>query len=439
MKDLKDYLGGDSPTVGDIYDYHKKMGDAESQRGYLGASILGTECKRQLWYQFRNCCAEELTGRKYRLFETGDLAEPRFVKELRAIGCTVHEVDDNGRQFELSALGGHVSGHMDGAVLGLPEAPKTWHVAEFKTHSAKSFRDLVKKGVEKSKPVHYAQVQIYMRLSGMTRSIYIAVNKDTDELYSERIKHDAKFSAKLLAVAEEVIRSAEPPERAYDRRDYYLCGWCSANEICWGPEGEVPALPVKTLSCKQCCYATPALEGSGATWHCDKSKRIIPESGGARPCGDHLIIPGLLSTTDVVEFHPEKNGVPEHVEHETNGVRWINGKGVGQYSSEKVQKLPLSAILSDFIVLSNKDFGIEITGVDSDLRPDYTEELAIKVWEGSTSGLSNAWCKYYDVSMGASQITRRGSSLNHRMVEYRHSVLVCIHEDHRTAYIMEKR
>ena len=31
--------------------------------------------------------------------------------------------------------------------IGLKEAPKTWHVAEFKTHSAKSFRDLVAKGV----------------------------------------------------------------------------------------------------------------------------------------------------------------------------------------------------------------------------------------------------------------------------------------------------
>ena len=48
--------------------------------------------------------------------------------------------------------------------LGLLEAPKTWHVAEFKTHSAKSFAELVAKGVVLAKPQHAAQMQVYMQL-----------------------------------------------------------------------------------------------------------------------------------------------------------------------------------------------------------------------------------------------------------------------------------
>ena len=49
------------------------------------------------------------------------------------------------------------------------EAPKTWHVLEFKTHGVKSFADLTAKGVVLSKPQHAAQMQIYMHLTGIKR------------------------------------------------------------------------------------------------------------------------------------------------------------------------------------------------------------------------------------------------------------------------------
>ena len=155
MGDLAAYLPKKSIVAKSIFEWHKKTGDAEPARGYLGASIIGHHCDRYLWYSFRACCKEDFPGRIYRLFETGDLAEIRFTKELRAIGCTVHDVDPNtGEQFEINDFGGHFSGHMDGCALGIPDAPKTWHVLEFKTHNAKSFAKLVKEGVKASKPVH---------------------------------------------------------------------------------------------------------------------------------------------------------------------------------------------------------------------------------------------------------------------------------------------
>ncbi len=136
-----------SATVKAIMDWHKQRGDSERPRLYLGASSIGAECDRQLWYNFRGCVKPEFSGRMYRLFETGDLEEARFVKELKAIGCTVHDVDpQTGQQFEVIALGGHFRGHMDGCALGIPEAPKTWHVLEFKTHNAKSFDEAEKRG-----------------------------------------------------------------------------------------------------------------------------------------------------------------------------------------------------------------------------------------------------------------------------------------------------
>ena len=236
MGNLSQYTPQESETVSRIYAWHKAMGDAEPQRGYLGASIIGHECMRYLWYCFRQCVGRQFEGRLYRLFETGDLAEERFTKELRAIGCEVHDVDPStGKQFEVSAWGGHFSGHMDGCALGIPEAPKAWHVLEFKTHNAKSFAKLQKEGVAKSKPMHQAQMQVYMGLTKMDRALYLAVNKDTDELYAERVKYDSTEFTRLMDRAGRIIMAQAPMPRITDRPDDFRCRFCDAKTICWGP------------------------------------------------------------------------------------------------------------------------------------------------------------------------------------------------------------
>ena len=233
MSDLN--LPKDSATVTAIYAVYKKRGDAEPDRGYLGCSELGHSCERYLWYKFRKLCKPTFDGRMYRLFDTGNWEEGRFVEDLRSIGCTVHDTDDNDNQFAVSALNGKLSGHMDGCALGIPEAPKTWHVLEFKTHNYKSFRKLVKEGVAKSKPQHYCQIQLYMHLSGMTRALYLAVDKDTDELYSERVRYNQEEALSLMDRAKRIIESSSPPERIATREDYYECSWCAAKSICWNP------------------------------------------------------------------------------------------------------------------------------------------------------------------------------------------------------------
>ena len=83
-----------------------------------------------------------------RLFETGRLEEERLIRNLRRIGVTVLDVDpETGRQWHVQAHGGHFGGSLDGVGLGIPEAPKTWHVLEFKTHNAQeSFAELKQQG-----------------------------------------------------------------------------------------------------------------------------------------------------------------------------------------------------------------------------------------------------------------------------------------------------
>ncbi len=71
-----------------------------------------------------------------------------MIESLKMAGVTVHDVDPRTRgQFRFSTHGGHIAGSMDGCGLGFVEAPKTWHVLEFKTSGEKYFKKLVKGGV----------------------------------------------------------------------------------------------------------------------------------------------------------------------------------------------------------------------------------------------------------------------------------------------------
>ena len=63
---------------------------------------------------------------------------------------------------------------------------------------AASFAQLLKVGVREHKPQHFAQMQIYMHLTGITRAMYLAVNKDTDDLFVERIEVDRAYAERLI-------------------------------------------------------------------------------------------------------------------------------------------------------------------------------------------------------------------------------------------------
>lgn len=233
----------------------------------------------------------------YRLFETGQREEERVCRNLRTIGCEVVEFDDQGQQFAVGFFGGHFAGHLDGSLINLPEALKTWHVLEIKTHNTKSFNELKQEGVKKSKPMHYSQMMVYMHGTGMTRALYFAVCKETDEIYTERIHYSKEEAEALLERARRIITTTEPPPRLSDRPDYYECKWCDAHDICHGCE---KALPLPVISCKQCCYATPDTDKGG--WACGKHGCEIENTEKAELCNDHLCLPGLFPYARVTDF-----------------------------------------------------------------------------------------------------------------------------------------
>jgi hypothetical protein len=270
-------------------------------RAHLGASLIGHACVRYLWLSFRWAAQEAFDGRMLRLFETGKLEEARLVADLRAIGCEVSEGPAPGEQWRVTAHGGHCGGSMDAAVQGLPEAPAAWHVAEFKTHSAKNFAGLAK-GVQKAQPRHWAQMQLYMGLTGMKRAVYIAVNKDTDELHVERIEFAQAEFDKLMERARVAIFSPEPPAKISDDASWYVCKFCHFHELCHGT-----AAPA--VSCRSCVHATPEPDGE-ARWSCARHSKDLELAEQRVACPEHRHFPILLGRfAELVAADADRNAV----------------------------------------------------------------------------------------------------------------------------------
>lgn len=336
------------PTIQAIYAAWEKRGNSDKgHRPHLGASVLGNECSRALWYSFRWCTDKLFGGRMLRLFNRGQLEESRFVQELKWAGVTVYESDPNtGRQYKWSDCGGHVGGSCDGFAIGIHESPQKWHVCEFKTHGAKSFKDLSEKGVEQSKPQHYTQMMIYMHWSGIDRAFYLSVNKDTDELYSERIRYDVKHADQQLRKAWDVVQSPTPLEKLSDQPGFFKCNFCDHKAICHGRD--LPA-----VNCRTCVHATPEMDGNGG-WSCAFHRTAITVNAQRQGCPHHRFVPQLVTWATQVDA----SDVDNWIEYEFNGKRFRNGdRGHESYPSEELRQVVPEVLGDAFAAKLRDQFG----------------------------------------------------------------------------------
>jgi len=310
------------PTIREIYDKYVKRREPP-HRLHLGGSQIGHSCNRYLWYQFRWADHEIFDGRMLRLFDHGEWEEKRLIKDLRDIGITVYDVDpETGRQWHFSAFGGHFGLSLDGVGQGFSESQK-WHSLEFKTFNEKQFAQLKKHGMEKHKPQHYAQVQAGMELGDIPRVFYLAVNKNTDELYGERVHRKHKEGERLLKRAERVIFSEEPLEKISQSPDWYECKFCTMYKLCHqGGTAEV--------NCRTCLHSTAERDG---TWSCAKFGKTLDEATQRAGCQSHLLRPHLTGHGEAVDAGDD------FVEYENkSGQRFRNGPpGPGSYTSHEMR------------------------------------------------------------------------------------------------------
>lgn len=334
----------------------------DEHRPHLGASLIGRSCARQLWYIFHwadkekakpnkelTRTAEEEAGRKQRLFQSGHIQEARVVEDLRRAGIQITDRGEDGAQWRIATFGpecgGHFDGSLDGAGLGFPEAPKTWHVLEVKGLNQKNYDKVVKEGVKKAKPEHYAQMIVYMHKTGMDRAMYLVVNKNTDDIYTERVKADPAEALRLIARAESIIKAVEPPAKISDRADWFECKFCTFTELCHGDQ-------VPEVSCRSCAHSTPDLTGTDGRWLCANEKLssapVISLALQRTGCEEHRFIPIFLErTAKPTDYH---EGAVVYTMQD--GRMFANGDGTnGTFSSAEIRACKSKAVLPDMVAL----------------------------------------------------------------------------------------
>lgn len=299
-------------------------GRPRSDRQYLGGSYIGHECVRRLYYHFRHASKEDFDWRLLKIFETGNVEEDRMIADLRRAGYRVADKAKDGRQFKAETLNGWIAGHLDG-FIEIDDEP---YVLELKTHSLNSFTRLESKGVKKSKPVHYSQMQFYMGMSAkhlekwgldkpVHKALYMAKCKNDERLYFEFIDYDhahyvdiCKRGIAAVMWGDIFIKCLDGddinftntiPPRIQNNPDRAPCKITYRSK----ETGELDSFTCEFYgvcyehqdvdeSCKTCAHFVPSKPGQS---HCEEKDRQYDFTR----CNDYKLIPGMTVLTRLDE------------------------------------------------------------------------------------------------------------------------------------------
>ena len=221
----------------------------ETPRDYLGFSAIGHPCSRKLWYDLHlDGSAKPHSASTLKMFADGHASEAIQARRFRMVdGVTLWIVDpDTGRQFGFSDLDGRFKGHMDGAIYGLLQAPKAWHVWEHKCANEKkqakllSFKSSLgeKAALQAWDPVYYAQAVLYMHYSGMDRHYLTCASPGTRHTISVRTNADTAFALVLRDKAERILNARAPLAKLSNDPAWWQCRWCEHHARCHGVASE---------------------------------------------------------------------------------------------------------------------------------------------------------------------------------------------------------
>lgn len=259
-------------------------------RSHLGASLIGRECKRYLWYVFRWCLHEKHSGRQQRLFNRGHREEARFIEWLEGIGFKVwfenrdEAPNEKGEypQYRISDVMGHFGGSLDGIAV-LPERYGIEEpvLLEFKTNgTGAGFNKLADDGMPIAKPEHFAQTSTYGKKYNFRYCVYLNINKNDDSLHIEVVKLNHNLGEQMIMKAEQIIMSQTAPARLSDNPTFHKCGYCHMKDVCH--KGAVVE-----VNCRSCAFARPV---ENAEWFCEVHNGNIPKDFIAKACPSYKAI-----------------------------------------------------------------------------------------------------------------------------------------------------
>jgi hypothetical protein len=194
-------------------------------RDYIGASVIGSDCWRRIWYEYRGEKGDGVTAKTRRTWDIGKNLEGLILDWIEGSGFVIERkwigLISKDMQF--------FRGNIDSLLMkdGKPEA-----IIEIKTAKDSSFNLFVKKGVKDWNPQYYAQVQSYMGMSNIHKAYIVVLNKDNSEIFDEMVLFDKDFYEELENKASLIASSEMPPPKINSSPLWYQCKMCKFNKVC---------------------------------------------------------------------------------------------------------------------------------------------------------------------------------------------------------------
>jgi hypothetical protein len=198
----------------------------DEPRNYIGASSIGSDCLRKIWYEFKGMEAEAVPTRMRRTWDIGKQLEKLIRDWLKNTGIFVSDWDV-GFTYKDEVMP-YFQGHIDGTIqIGIDE-----YILEIKTAKDSSFKIFEKKGVKEWNSQYYAQIQAYMGMSGIHSAYILVLNKDNSDISDELVEFDAYFYGKLKEKAAMIYNAHVEPPRINGSPLWFQCKTCKYNKVC---------------------------------------------------------------------------------------------------------------------------------------------------------------------------------------------------------------
>jgi hypothetical protein len=149
-------------------------------------------------------------------------------------------------------------------------------------------------------------MQLYMHGTGIERALYVAVCKDDDRLYSERVHYDADAAKALLERGRRLALAERMPDPISTDPTWWKCRFCPAHSFCH--ERQL----TQEVNCRTCAHSTPTADSQWACarWEADD----IPVEHQRTGCHSHVLHP------DLVPWPIKDSGNPHEAIYVIDGV-----------------------------------------------------------------------------------------------------------------------
>lgn len=234
------------PTLEAMKSIMEKRGSEEPRRKYMGASSVGEECERRLYYQYNGFSREPIEFKGLCAIQDGHRTEELMIERLRLVpGIELYDRDENGNQFGFMEDG--FGGHCDGKICGLIQSPRTPHILEIKCCNVKKFEELnklkqkfgEKNALKEWDFTYYVQAQIYMKKFKMMRHYLVVATPGGRDVTSARTEYNAAIADAMENKARRVMDAKEPPVRISTKKEVFICKFCPYRDECWKDEKSI--------------------------------------------------------------------------------------------------------------------------------------------------------------------------------------------------------